>query len=89
MSRILAELAPVPFAKLSERDKLARLWGMLPGLIASTARREGVTPQRVLEVLADRLPDDEEWFGFLADYDAETTGPLADLYAIIDMTTEV
>lgn len=77
-SRLDCDLAPRPYMELSEPDKLARLWRVLPGLVASTARREGVTPQRVLELLADRLPDDEEWFAGLAEYDRSVGASLGE-----------
>ena len=68
---IEAELLPRPWTGLSEPDRLARLWRLLPGYVAATARREGVTPRRVLEILAEWLPDDEDWYGSLAAFDAD------------------
>lgn len=75
-SRLARELAPRQFSELSEPDKLHRLWGVLPGYVAATARREGITPQRVPEILSERLPDDETWYGELAEYDRTVASSL-------------
>lgn len=69
-TRLTRELAPRPYAQLTESEKLARLWEQLPGYVAATARREGITPRRVCEQLAERLPDDEAWWSELGEYDA-------------------
>ncbi len=68
---IESELLPRPWSELSELDRLATLWRRLPGYVAACARREGVSPQRVLELLGALLPDDETWYANLAAFDAD------------------
>ncbi len=71
LTGIESELLPRPWSELSEPDRLARLWRLLPGYVSATARREGISPQRVLELLGALLPDDETWYGDLAAFDAD------------------
>ncbi len=66
------------YSELSEPEKLARLWQLLPGYVAAVARREGVTPHRGLEGLRERLPDDETWYAELAAIDAGVREALSD-----------
>lgn len=67
---LLEEIAGDCRLLVNDPEQLARLWKELPGRVAVVARREGVTPHRVLDRLRERLPDDEAWYGGLTRIDA-------------------
>jgi hypothetical protein len=81
-------LAGRRYSELSEPEKLARLWQLLPGYVAAVARREGVTPRRVLEVLHERAIDDETWYAELAAIDAGVREEFADRPGTLDDNEE-